>query len=150
MNSKKLVLPIVGALLALALWGSYVLLHTGLAKAAVSQVPAPAAPAVHEVSLFADHAEPTQLLINVGESVQFNSKDGNSHNIDSGAGNAYGETHDHAAEGIASGEFGPDEGYRVEFKKVGAYFFHDHDHPNITISVAVYDPAAPSGPAIKN
>ncbi len=148
MDSKKLLLPIVGTLIALVLSGAYVLLHTALLKTTESQAVAASAPTVHAVSLFMDHAEPAELLITVGESVQFNSKDGRTHTIDSGAGNAYGETHDHAGDGIESGEFGADEGYRVEFKKVGSYFFHDHDHPDVTISVAVYDPSA-SGPAIK-
>lgn len=95
---------------------------------------------VHYVGLHADHAEPKEILVKVGDLVQFDSKDGKTHNIASGKGNDYGKAHEHmGVVGIESGEFGADEGYRVQFKEVGSFFFHDHLSPNITVSVIVYD-----------
>jgi plastocyanin len=97
---------------------------------------------IHYVALHASSSDPADLLIKVGEFVEFDSKDGKTHNISSGAGNADGEKHDHAvgADELESGDFAADEGYLAQFKKVGTYYFHDHLNPNIHISVGVYDP----------
>ncbi len=106
----------------------------------------PTAPAIHHVSLTEQGADPANLLIQVGEYVQFDSKDGKTHDIASGAGDGDGEHHDHTATGLESGDFKADEGYRVQFKKIGSYYFHDHLKPSSTISVGVYEPGATSAP----
>lgn len=103
---------------------------------------------IQEVSLVANEAKPSVLFVKVGESVQFNSRDGKDHYIGSGRGEAGHDTHDadteksahEHTEGINSGQFGPDEGYRVRFSKVGTYEFHDHLNPSIRITVVVYQP----------
>ncbi len=104
----------------------------------------PKQPIIHHVALTEKGADPADLLIEVGEYVQFDSKDGRIHDIASGAGDGYDEHHDHTATGLESGDFKPDEGYLVQFKKIGSYYFHDHLHPTLTISVAVYQPSASS------
>jgi len=95
-------------------------------------------PKIHMVSLLHNKAEPNVVTVKIGEHVQFNSKDGKKHHISSGAGKAYEESHNHEGEGIESGVFGPDEGYRIQFKKAGTYEFHDHTNPNIYITVVAY------------
>ena len=99
----------------------------------------PAGPMVHMVALGTDHATPTALAIKKGDYVQFNSKDGGLHEIALGSGDAYASNHNH--EGIdqaGSGIFKADEGYKVQFKKTGTYEFHDHLHPDVFVSVIVY------------
>jgi plastocyanin len=80
---------------------------------------------VHQVALKDGAAFPDELVIKVGEQVQFNSNDGRSHNISSGKGNDYGEEHDHVAYAAASGQFEADEAYLVSFPEPGTYYFHD-------------------------
>ena len=99
---------------------------------------------IHHVALTSSGAQPTDLLIKVGEYVEFDSKDGRIHDIASGVGDGDGENHAHSTTGIESGNFKPDEGYMVQFKAVGSYYFHDHLNPTVTISVAVYEPNASS------
>lgn len=93
---------------------------------------------VYTVSLFIDHAQPQELMLKVGEFVQFNSKDGKYHNISSGKGNDYGKDHDHVGEAFVSGVFGPDEGYLLQFKKAGIFYFHDDLNPKLFVTVVVY------------
>lgn len=89
------------------------------------------------VSLLSDKAIPDIVTTSIGNYVQFNSKDGEPHIIAQGAGDAYGQNHDHELGGLESNKFGSDEGYKVLFKKVGIYDFHDHLHPKIHITVIV-------------
>ena len=99
-------------------------------------------PEIHHINLESGKANPADVLIKIGDYVEFDSKDGKTHDIASGKGNDYGKHHDHTAtDGIESGPFAPDEGFKVQFKQIGLFFFHDHLNPNIAISVAVYDPA---------
>ena len=95
---------------------------------------------IHYVALHATSSEPSYLLIKTGEYVEFDSKDGKSHNIASGVGNGNDEKHDHQQGQVESGEFAPDEGFLAQFNKVGTFYFHDHQNPNINISIGVYDP----------
>jgi plastocyanin len=88
----------------------------------------------HCVALEASRANPDTLTVKAGEFVQFNSADGNSHSLSLGEG---GEDHGHNGP-FSSGEFKADEGWRVQFKEPGTYFFHDHHHPEINILVVVY------------
>ena len=96
---------------------------------------------IHYVALSASGADPANLLIKTGEYVEFDSKDGKTHDIASGIGNGDGEKHDHQQGEVESGDFGPDEGYLVLFKTVGTFYFHDHLYPNINESIGAYDPA---------
>lgn len=88
---------------------------------------------------------PTELAIKTGQYVQFNTADNQKHNLalgdgqDPASGNHDPLTHDHIA-GIESGEFGPGEAWKVQFKKAGTYLMHDHDHPTNRILVVVYNP----------
>ncbi len=101
--------------------------------------------ASHVVNLLSDHADPSVIAVVKGEYVQFNSKDGKTHNIGQGSGDDEvhqslgADQHDHAAEGKESGEFSPSEGYRVQFNQTGTYAFHDHLNPKISITVVVYE-----------
>jgi plastocyanin len=91
------------------------------------------------VSLVENKAVPDAVIVKKGEYVQFNSNDGNSHNLTLGKGDSHNNSHDHVGL-IESGVFKADEAYRLQFKKVGTYTFHDHTNPKIYITVIVYDP----------
>ncbi|MBA3723598.1 MAG: hypothetical protein H0W89_01745 [Candidatus Levybacteria bacterium] len=92
------------------------------------------------VALKNDKAIPDAVAIKVGEYVQFNSKDGKSHEIASGTGDGYGNDHGHDQSGVDSGVFDADEAYKVQFKKTGTYEFHDNKNPKIFVTVVVYKP----------
>jgi plastocyanin len=137
---------IVGCLLAgiIILAAALSVTYKGTKKAKATTETAVAATStevVNHIALKDGKATPADLLIKVGEFVEFDSKDGKPHDIASGKGNDYGNHHDHTVgDGIESGAFAADEGYKVQFTKVGIYYFHDHLSPSIAISVAVYDP----------
>lgn len=92
---------------------------------------------VHVVSLLKNKAEPDIVAIKTGDYVQFNSSDSNNHELEQGEGNANGNKHDHKDRGLGSGNFKADEGYKLQFKKEGIFFFHDHYNPDINITVVV-------------
>lgn len=95
---------------------------------------------IYQVALSNGKADPNELIIHTNDKVQFNSRDGKSHNIAQGRGNDYGQAHEHAGGvgAIESGNFRADEAYLVYFKKAGTYYFHDHLDPNIFITILVY------------
>jgi plastocyanin len=94
---------------------------------------------IHLVSLLQDKADPEIVLANVGDYVQFNAIDGKEHNLSQGSGNAVDENHAHNETGLESGVFKSDEAYKIQFKKVGIYSFHDHFNPDTYIRVIVDD-----------
>lgn len=89
--------------------------------------------------------DPDTLTVKVGETVQFNSSDWKVHNI--GIGEGYGEKsalhsehsakHEHIGD-FESGDFKADEAWRISFKQVGTYKFHDHYNPAQNILIVVY------------
>lgn len=97
------------------------------------------------VSLRPDGMYPDELAVKRGQIVQFNSADGQYHNISEGDGahgsdHAHDSNHPHEHVGdYLSGEFGPDEAWKVQFNKVGTYKLHDHYNPKQSILVVVYD-----------
>ncbi len=103
---------------------------------------------VHNISLLSDRAVPEELVIVLGEYIQFNTKDDKIHNIAQGQGSeeVHSSTsrtvtsHDHDEAFVDSGPFGKGEAYKVRINKTGAYFFHDHLNPSIYITVLVYEP----------
>jgi plastocyanin len=80
------------------------------------------------------------LRLPIGDYAQFNSNDGEKHDIAQGQGDGFGASHEHDKSGQESGTFSADEGYKVQFKKVGIYEFHDHFHPATHVTVIAYDP----------
>lgn len=97
---------------------------------------------VHQISLYEDRADPNELIIKLGDKVQFNSTDGQNHNISRGKGNDYGHVHEHApgaSSTTESGSFGVGEGYLVSFTQIGTYYFHDHFDPDAFITILVYE-----------
>ena len=104
----------------------------------------------HQVSLTKDQTEPVDLLINVGDYVQFNSKDGSEHQIIQGKPTAdhghdeyadavHGEAHGDTVSPLDSGVIKADEGYLVQFKDIGKLEFHDNFNHDYAITVIVYD-----------
>lgn len=104
----------------------------------------------HRVSLTKDHNEPIDLLINVGDYVQFNSSDGGEHQIIQGKHTAdhghdeyadavHGEAHGATDAPLDSGIIKADEGYLLQFKNVGKYEFHDNYNHDYEVTVIVYD-----------
>ena len=99
--------------------------------------------AEYTVNLLSDRATPDALTVRVGETVQFNSRDGKSHRLAEGKGEraetmGSEDDHDHTVGGYDSGTFAADEAWRVQFKKKGTYRLHDHLNPKIYITVVVY------------
>ena len=104
----------------------------------------------HQVSLTKSQEAPIDLLIDVGDYVQFNSKDGGEHQIIQGKPTAdhghdeyadavHGEAHGTAVSPLDSGIFEADEGYLVQFNDVGKFDFHDNFNHHYAITVIVYD-----------
>jgi plastocyanin len=104
----------------------------------------------YQVSLTKDGEEPIDLLINVGDYVQFNSKDGGEHQVIQGKPTAdhghdeyadaiHGEEHGKTDSPLDSGVIKADEGYLLQFKNVGKYEFHDNYNHHYAITVIVYD-----------
>ena len=88
------------------------------------------------VSLFKDKASPDAIAVAKGSYVQFNSKDGNTHDLSLGGG---GSEHEHKGN-FQSGDFKGDEGWRVQFNDEGTFTFHDHYNPQVNVVVVVYTP----------
>lgn len=100
----------------------------------------------HIIELRSSGASPDAIAIVKGSYVEFDVKDKRTYNIGQGSGNdavhqeAHQDVHDHPKGAIESGAFGPGQGYRVLFNKVGTFQFHDHLNPKIFITVIVYEP----------
>ena len=104
----------------------------------------------YQVALKKSQEAPIDLLIDVGDYVQFNSKDGGEHQIIQGSPSVehghdalsdatHGEEHSTSASPLDSGIIKADEGYIVQFKNVGKYEFHDNYNHRYAITVIVYD-----------
>ena len=138
MNRKlRLVMIVVGILLVTS--------GVGFALAKTSAPKVSSTPPDHTVSLLNDHADPSAIAVTKGDYVQFNAKDGKTHNIGQGSGNdevhqgLNGTSHEHDYRAKESGAFGADEGYRVQFNQTGTFSFHDHLNPKISVTVIVYE-----------
>lgn len=86
------------------------------------------------VDIYEDKATPDTVAVTAGSYVQFNSKDGKTHDLSLGAG---GSEHQHKGK-FQSGDFGANEAWRVQFKDEGTFTFHDHLNPKVSILVVVY------------
>lgn len=109
----------------------------------------------YEVELKNGNDKPVDLLINKGDYVQFNSKDGRDHQVIQGLatntehGDTAPDANEHSADAgsrpaadvLDSGIIKPDEGYLLQFNKIGKYAFHDNYDHAYTITVIVYDPS---------
>lgn len=96
------------------------------------------------VALTKDGIQPDTLAVKVGQYVQFNTADGEQHNLGIGGGEdgdhvAHEAEHEHVGD-FTSGDFGANEAWRVQFKEAGTYKFHDHYHPKLNILIVVYNP----------
>lgn len=106
----------------------------GIAKSHTSK---PAA-TVTEIQLLKDRAEPTAITVKVGETVQFNAKDGRTHDIARGSGGLAGVHTATSDTGPSSGQFGADEGYRLTMKEAGTFDFYDKLDPRLSVTIIVY------------
>lgn len=88
------------------------------------------------IALSKDQTEPQVITVTVGSFVQFNSADGNKHNV---ALVHSGVQHEDE-ERYESGDFTADEAWKVQFKKDGTYTFADRYNKDIEVSVVVYTP----------
>ena len=104
----------------------------------------------HQVSLTGTQTEPIDLLVDVGDYVQFNSRDGREHQVIQGKPTAdhghdeyadavHGEAHGLADSPLDSGIIKADEGYLVQFTTVGKFDFHDNYNHDYAITVISYD-----------
>lgn len=90
-----------------------------------------------QIMLKDNKATPNTVTIKVGETVQFNTADGLTHEMGLGEG---GDHHEHLGT-YSSGDFGAGQAWRVQFKEPGTYTFHDHYHPEINVLVVAYKPS---------
>lgn len=88
------------------------------------------------IGLYEDRASPDTIAVPLGNYVQFNSKDGKTHDLSFGEG---GVEHVHSGK-FYSGDFSANEGWRVQFNQEGTFYFHDHLNPKISILIIVYSP----------
>lgn len=104
----------------------------------------------HKVKLTKSETDPVDLLINVGDYVQFDSDDAKEHQIIQGkptedhghdalSDATHGEEHGITNKPLDSGIIKADEGYLVQFKNVGKFEFHDNFNHDYAITVIVYD-----------
>jgi plastocyanin len=91
------------------------------------------------VDLINDKASPDSLAVRVGQIIQFNTKDGQTHDISFGEGDGDGHAHEHTSS-YSSGDFGSGQAWKIHFNKAGTYTLHDHLHPNINVVVVAYNP----------
>ena len=102
----------------------------------------------HIVELTTSGAKPSAIAITKGDYVQFDTKDGRTHEIAQGKGGGEGHhtdgqgKHEHLSGGKLSAGFGPGEGYKVQFNQTGTYDFHDHLNPELSSTVIVYEAGA--------
>ncbi len=89
------------------------------------------------VALEETGARPDTVSVKKGDSIQFNSADGKTHDLSLGKG---GEEHGHTNKKFKSGDFGANEGWRVQLNNEGSFYFHDHLNPKINVLVVVYSP----------
>jgi plastocyanin len=95
------------------------------------------------VAIEADGISPDELAVKIGEFVQFNSADGKSHELTTATDNNAGDhsnIHGGSKTTVASGIFGADEAWRVQFKQAGTYRLRDTKNANQEILVVVYEP----------
>lgn len=99
-------------------------------------------PIIHHVDILADRISPNELVVPVGDYVQFDTKDGQQHNMAQGDGHDLAHGHMmHDGDEPQSGIFGEGEAYKVTFTKTGLYVFHDQLHPDLNVAILVFDPA---------
>lgn len=103
-------------------------------KQTLSQKPAETCEVERCIALTGSGANPDEVSVKIGSTIQFNSADGNSHSLSLGAG---GEKHSHNGP-FNSGEFKADEAWRATFDEPGTFLFHDHDNPDINVLVVAY------------
>jgi len=84
------------------------------------------------ISLYADHADPKMVSVRRGDSVEFTVKDASRHDI---AERRNGDKKGDAR--IASGEFGSDESYSLQFNTSGMFSFYDRMNQDISIEIEV-------------
>lgn len=93
---------------------------------------------ITHIELQKDHMSPDALSIHVNEYVQFNTTDGQTHEIGLGGGDEYAHEHEHTNAEFESDQFGIGEAYRVKITKKGVYDFHDHKNPKLFTTIIVY------------
>ena len=93
---------------------------------------------ITHIELQKDHMSPDALSIHVNEYVQFNTMDGQTHEIGLGGGDEYAHEHVHTDAEFESAPFGIGEAYRIKISKKGVYDFHDHKNPKLFATVIVY------------
>lgn len=112
------------------------------------------------VDLTENGMQPGEIAVKTGQFVQFNTKDNRFHSLSLGSGSSHGtedahgdtndkansETDDHDEEhshehlgSLQSGKFGPGEAWKVQFTDKGTFVIHDHNFPEHSILVVVYD-----------
>lgn len=92
------------------------------------------------VALNKDKAIPDVITIPVGDYAQFNSADGQLHNLGLGGGDVHHDgSHVHTGTYV-SGDFKGDEAWKVQFNQAGTFDLHDHYRPELHMSVVVYQP----------
>ncbi len=111
-----------------------------LVPAKHASAPAKLVSDITTVNLTDKGAVPDEVNVIVGKTVQFNSKDGKSHNLGVEPTHSHGSIPDTE---YTSGTFGPNEAWKVTFKEAGSFNFTDQLNPGISILVIAYHPSTP-------
>lgn len=127
-RSRAVGLFLVWTLLATAGFGTYLLSRTLRSENAAGAYLA--ASSRHEISLYADRAEPASLEARAGEEVVFVVRDKSRHNI------AEERTKKTDAR-LESSEFGEGESYSLVFQGKGVFSFYDRLNQDIRVDVSI-------------
>lgn len=93
---------------------------------------------IQHVSLLTTGASPSEVYVKLGKSVEFDSKDGKSHNLQLAP-----PQHSHSTSNdttYRSGTFKADEAWKATFNEVDSYTFEDTLNPKVSILVVAYKP----------
>ncbi|MBX4209156.1 hypothetical protein KW799_00440 [Candidatus Parcubacteria bacterium] len=118
------------SLLAAASIGTYLLSHrieSGISSAASVFLSRGSS---HQISVFADKAEPAAVTARIGDEIVFMVKDDSRHNI------AEERTQRREAR-LESGEIGKDESYSLVFQSSGAFSFYDRLNQDIHVAITI-------------
>lgn len=134
-SSKKEILVVTLLLLligGLIFWGSLKVFGNLSKSDTIQEQAEKTEPAVYRVGLDKNKKEPISLEVKLNEYVQFDSEDGQQHQIvQAGDG-------EHGSDAIGGSEpFGGEEGYRMQFKDIGTYYLQDKFNPELKINVIV-------------
>lgn len=95
---------------------------------------------VQQSYVYAEGMRPDTIVLEELGKMYIYNQDTQAHEFSMGKGNDYGKDHDHqiAPEYFKTEAIAPGEVYELSFATSGLYFLHDHNNPDIVLTVIVY------------